>query len=250
MSASWVVITGASSGIGAEFARLFAADGHPVVLIARREDRLRELAATLAVESRIFVQDLSTPDAAEQVEQFLADEGIEPHVLVNNAGYGVRGTFLDEDRERQLAMIRLNVSTLVDLTYRLLPRCKGGIINVASLAAFQPGPYMAIYFATKAFVLHFSEAIREETGANVTAFCPGPVATEFGDVAGLGNPAAYGWWTLTVEKATKIGYRGFRRGKAIVIPGVIARISNFLNWLVPRAGVRKLVGTLQKPPGP
>jgi short-subunit dehydrogenase len=247
MSASWVVITGASSGIGAEFAKLFAADGHPIVLIARREDRLRELAKTLPVETRICVQDLSTPDAAERVEQFLVNEGVEPGVLVNNAGFGVRGRFLDEDRVRQLAMIQLNVATLVDLTYRLLPKCKGGVINVASLAAFQPGPYMAVYFATKAFVLHFSEAIREETGANVTAFCPGPVATEFGDVAGLGNPAAYSWWTLTAEKATKIGYRGFRKGRAIVIPGVIARISNTLNWLVPRAAVRKIVGTLQKP---
>ena len=138
MSASWVVITGASSGIGAEFAKLFAADGHPVVLIARREDRLREVAKSLPVESRICVQDLSSPDAAERVQQFLADEGIEPNVLVNNAGFGVRGRFLDEDRERQLAMIRLNVSTLVDLTHRLLPQCKGGVTMVAKPGGPRP----------------------------------------------------------------------------------------------------------------
>lgn len=247
MPSEWVVVTGASSGIGAEFARLFAADGHPVVLVARREDRLQQLATTLPTETRIAPFDLSQPDAAASLVAFLEAENIQPHILVNNAGFGLRGTFLDMDREQQLAMIRLNVSTIVDLTHRLLPQCKGGVINVASLAAFQPGPFMAVYFATKAFVLHFSEAVRVETGLPVTAFCPGPVDTEFGDVAGLGNPAAYSWWTLSAEKATAIGYRGFRRGKAVVIPGAIARISNFLNWLVPRAGVRRIIGAMQRP---
>ncbi|MHC4410957.1 MAG: SDR family NAD(P)-dependent oxidoreductase [Planctomycetota bacterium] len=248
----WVVITGASAGLGADFARLFAADGHPLVLIARRRERLEALAESLPTETRVLVQDLAHPQAAAKVTAYLEDQKISPDVLVNNAGFGLRGAFAQLDRERQLEMIRLNVSAAADLMRRLLPgmieRKSGGVLNVASLAGFQPGPNMAVYYATKAFLLHLSEGVAEEvrdSGVTVSAFCPGPVATEFSEVAGLGNPVAYGFWTMSSEKSARLGYRGFKRGKTIIVPGVVPKIANFLNWLVPRCWVRKIVGKMQ-----
>jgi short-subunit dehydrogenase len=248
----WVVITGASAGLGADFARLFAADGHPLVLVARRRERLEELAASLPTETRIFVQDLAQPQAAARVNAFLDEQGIEPEVLVNNAGFGLRGAFAELDRERQLEMVRLNALVATDLMRRLLPgmiaRGRGGVLNVASLAGFQPGPNMGVYYATKAYLLHLSEAVAEETrgtGVTVSAFCPGPVATEFSDVAGLGNPAAYGFWTMSSGKSARLGYRGFRRGRTVIVPGVVPRIARFLNWIVPRCWVRRIVGKMQ-----
>ena len=149
-------------------------------------------------------------------------------------------------------MIRLNVSAAADLMHRLLPamieRGSGGVLNVASLAAFQPGPNMGVYFATKAFLMHLSEAVAEEvrgTGVTISAFCPGPVATEFSEVAGLGNPMAYGFWTMSSPKAARIGYRGFLRGKAIVVPGVVPNLARLLNWITPRCWTRRIVGRMQ-----
>jgi len=248
----WVVVTGASSGLGADFARLFARDGHPVVLVARRRERLEALADELPTEARVLVQDLAAPQAAGRVESYLQGEGIEPEVLVNNAGFGVRGAFAKLDRERQLEMIRLNVEAATDLMRRLLPgmmeRGSGGVLNVASLAGFQPGPRMAAYYATKAYLVSLSEAVAEEVrglGVTVSAFCPGPVATEFGEVAGLGSPWAYGWWTMSSEKSARIGYRGFRRGKVIIVPGLVPKLARFLNWITPRPWVRKVVKRMQ-----
>jgi short-subunit dehydrogenase len=248
----WAVVTGASAGLGADFARLLAADGHRCVLVARREERLTALAEELPTESRVLVLDLARPDAAACVVDELGAAGIEADVLVNNAGFGLRGAFVEGDLDRQLEMIRLNVATATELMHRLLPgmlaRDRGGVLNVASLAAFQPGPHMAVYFATKAFLLHLSEAVAEETrgtGVTVSAFCPGPVETEFGDVAGLGNPAAYGFWTLDSPTAARIGYRGFLRGRTIVVPGLVPKIARCLNWLTPRPLVRRLVSKMQ-----
>lgn len=248
----WVVITGASSGLGADFARLFAADGHSIVLVARRRERLEELAEALPTKTRVFVQDLAQPQAPARVTAYLDEQGIVPDVLVNNAGFGLRGTFAELDRERQLEMVRLNALAATDLMRRLLPamieRDRGGVLNVASLAGFQPGPNMGVYFATKAYLLHLSEAVAEETrgtGVTVSAFCPGPVATEFGDVAGLGNPAAYGFWTMSSEKAARLGYRGFLRGRTVIVPGVVPKFARVLDWLMPRPWVRRVVGKMQ-----
>jgi len=248
----WAVITGASAGLGADFARLFAADGYSTVLVARRRERLEELARSLPTESRVLDLDLAAPGAAERLLGFLAEQGIEPEVLVNNAGFGLRGAFAELDRERQLEMIRLNAAAAAELMHRVLPgmvaRGRGGVLNVASLAGFQPGPNMGVYYATKAFLLHLSEAVAEETrgtGVTVSAFCPGPVKTEFSDVAGLGNPMAYGFWTMSSPKAARLGYRGFRRGRTVVVPGVVPKIARVLNWLTPRCWVRRLVGRMQ-----
>jgi hypothetical protein len=252
MEPRWVVITGASAGLGVDFARLFAADGHPLVLVARRRERLDALAESLPTETRVLVQDLAQPQAAARVTAHLEQEGIEPYAVVNNAGFGMRGKFVELDRERQLEMIQLNVTVLTDLTRRLLPgmiaRGAGGMLNVASLAAFQPGPNMSVYYATKAFVLHLTEGIAQETrglGVTVTAFCPGPVATEFGEVSGLGKPAAFNWWTMSSARAARIGYRGFLRGRTVIVPGVIPQLARFLNWITPRSWSRAVMEKIQ-----
>ncbi|MEM8884551.1 MAG: SDR family oxidoreductase [Planctomycetota bacterium] len=252
MSTQWAVITGASAGIGADFARLFAADGCPLVLVARRRERLEELAATLPVETRICAADLATAEGVAALIAFLDEQGIEPHHLVNNAGFGLRGAFAELDPTAMHDMIRLNVLALTDLTRRYLPamlaRGSGGVLNVASLAGFQPGPNMAVYYATKAFVLHMTEAIAQEIkgrGVTMNAFCPGPVATEFNDVAGLGKPAAFGFWTMSSPRAAQIGYRAYRKGKVLCVPGVVPPIARFLNWITPRPWSRALLARLQ-----
>jgi short-subunit dehydrogenase len=254
MAPGWVVITGASSGIGAEFARRFAEDGHPLVLIARRENRLHALAETLPVETRVLVQDLAVKDGPEHVEHFLNVQNIDPEIVVNSAGFGKLDDFLALDFELQLDMIRLNVVTTMELTYRLLPamvkRGSGGIINVASLAGLQAGPYMAVYYATKSFVLHLTEAVREEvagSGVTVTAFAPGPVITEFGDIAGTSASPLFRFGSMSVEAAVAAGYRGFRKGRAVVLPGFLPKVVNLLVRVSPRWLTRKVVKRLQTP---
>ena len=254
MSKGWVLITGASSGIGEEFARLFAADGHPLALIARRDAKLEKLSRELPVEVRFLPQDLCEPDAGEHVVHWLRVQEIEVDTLVNNAGFGRLGEFIHLDRQEQVDMVRLNAVTLMDLTRRLLPcmieRGHGGVLNVASLAGFQAGPYMATYYATKAFVLHFTEGVREEVlgkGVTVSAFCPGPVSTEFGDVAGSSASPLFRFGTMSCERATRIGYEGYRRGKAVIVPGIMPKVVTFLDRITPRAITRKIVKRLQLP---
>src|SRR5271166_4002120 len=184
------LITGASFGIGAEFARIFAREGYHLVLVARTADKLRQIASELekahGTRSLILATDLSDPGAAAYVLDQTMRASIQVDVLVNNAGFGQYGLFAENDLEECLRQIQLNVTTLTHLTRLYLPamieRKSGGILNVASAAAFQPGPLMAVYFATKAYVLHFSEALSNElngTGVTVTCLCPGPTATEF-----------------------------------------------------------------------
>ena len=254
MERGWVLITGASSGIGAEYARHFAADGHPLVLVARRENRLHALAESLPVETRVMVQDLSDPQAAEHIEHFLHVQNIELQTLVNNAGFGKLDGFESIDRKTQLAMLQVNVSALVDLTHRLLPgivACGGGgVINVASLAGLQAGPNMSVYYATKAFVLHFTEGLREELidkDVTISAFCPGPVATEFGDIAGASISPLFRFGTMSCERATRIGYDGYRRGLAVILPGFVPKLVSVLVRVTPRAWTRKIVKRLQIP---
>jgi short-subunit dehydrogenase len=251
-----VLVTGASAGIGVELARVFAREGHDLVLVARREERLRDLAAELGkehgIEARFLALDLTAEGAAERLVRFVQEEGVRVDWLVNNAGFGGFGRFAGQDLDRQRKMIGLNVDALVELTGRFLPamveRGTGGVMNVASTAAFQAGPLSAIYFATKAFVLSFTEALASETrgtGVRVSALCPGPVRTEFFEVAGF--PAGEKPGTMTAERVARTGYRGLMRGKVIVIPGVLNRIGAFLPRLLPRALVRRtLLGYLER----
>jgi hypothetical protein len=251
-----VLITGASSGIGRALADCFARDDYDVVLLARSEDDLQAAADTLAseygVETHVLPADLSAADAAATVDEALRERGLTIDVLVNNAGFGARGRFAELDAERQAAMIQVNVTALAQLTRHLLPgmleRGRGGVLNVASTAAFQPGPYMAVYYATKAFVLSFSEALTEETrgtGVTVTCLAPGPTNTAFADRADLGDAPLFDLGaTMTPEAVAKAGYRAFRKGGALEIPGVANKAGAAATRFVPRAVARKVAAAL------
>jgi hypothetical protein len=240
------LITGASAGIGAELARIFAAHGHELVLVARRADRLDALADEIAASGRprpiVLTADLTERNAAAMIAAKLASIGVEPVILVNNAGFGLVGKAASLDRDQQLAMIDLNVRLLTDLSLGFLDsliRHRGGILNVASVAAFMPGPGMAVYYASKAFVLSFSEALREELsgrGVKVTALCPGPVPTEFQARAGLREDRAQNvLLSLSARRVAHIGYDGFMRGKRVVIPGAGNKIAVMLARVIPDA---------------
>jgi short-subunit dehydrogenase len=230
-SGSTCVITGASSGIGTEFARQLAARGHGVFLVARREERLQELAAELArdhgVRAEVAGCDLDDPAAVEALPGRVAERGLEVEVLVNNAGFTTVGD-VHLNPDRQLGMIHVNIEALVALTTAWLPgmteRGRGAVINVASVAGFQPIPVQAVYAATKAFVLSFSEAVSAElrgTGVTMTALCPGPVATEFVAAGGFKNesPGPSFIWS-TPEDVAKAAINGADKGKRVVIPGL------------------------------
>jgi short-subunit dehydrogenase len=223
---STALITGASSGIGADLARLFAKDGYELVLVARSEGKLQALARELGVKTTVIAADLAKPNAASDVVARLG--GIEIDALVNNAGVGVAGPFLETDLQAELDMIHVNVVALTQLTKLLLPpmvkRGRGRILNVASTAAFQPGPLMAVYYATKAYVLSFSEAIADElrkTGVTVTALCPGPTATGFAAAANVGETRLFTLMPpMSSAKVARAGYEAMKRGKRVVIPGL------------------------------
>lgn len=255
MAKEIVLITGATAGIGLELARCFARGGSDLVLVARREERLREIADGLSrehgVNCREIVEDLGDAAGAERLVERLERDGIAIDVLVNNAGAGTLGKFVEQSLDTQLGPIQLNVASLVELTHRLLPgmreRRRGGILNVASTAAFQPGPNMAVYYATKAFVLCFSEGLREElrgSGVRVSCLCPGPTRTEFAGKAGMTHLAIFRKGAMPADAVARAGYDGFRRGKTIVVPGLRNKIGVFAVRLFPRSWVRKLVGRL------
>src|SRR5208282_1661092 len=239
------LITGASAGIGAELARVFAAHGHELVLVARREDRLAALAAEIAATGRtrptVLAIDLTQRDAVARIAAELTSRGLEPAIVVNDAGFGLAGSATVLSRDEQLAMIDLNVRALTELSLAFvdsLARHRGGILNVASVAAFLPGPGMAVYYATKAYVLSFTEALHRELssrGVKVTALCPGPVPSEFQARAGLRLDRAQRRLSLPADRVAQIGYRGFMRGKRVVIAGVGNRIAVFLVRLLPNA---------------
>lgn len=248
------LITGASVGIGRELARLFARDGYDLILVARDEVRLNEAAqecrSLSGRDAHVLVADLARPHAAREILERVQAAGWSVNVLVNNAGFGLGGTFAELPLDRQLDMIQVNVTALVELTHLFLPVIRtaggGGVLNVASTAAFQPGPWMAIYYATKAFVLSFSEALAEElsdAGLTVTALCPGPTSTEFQKRAGLSNARMFETTSLVVASAASVaraGYEGFRRGRRVVVPGVI----NKIHTQSVRFGSRRLVAKL------
>ena len=255
MTAPVALITGASAGLGADFARQLAAKGRRLVLVARRKDRLEALATALG-NARAVEADLSLPDATEKLMADLVAHGEHVDLLVNNAGFGLTGRFVQLDGKRQRQMIDLNCGALVELAHAVLPgmieRKSGAILNVASTAAFQPGPGMAVYFATKAFVLSFSEALHEEVGTQgviVSALCPGPTATEFGEVAGFNpaGPAARKFVELAADSASvvKAGLDGIERGRAIVIPGLMNKSTAQAHRFFPRSWVRKAAGSIK-----
>jgi short-subunit dehydrogenase len=247
-----VLITGASSGIGLELARCFAADGSRLILVARNRDALEKLAAELQsknkVETVILPADLSLPEAPKQLFDSLAAQKISVDVLVNNAGFGLHGTFLEMPLPRQLEIIKVNVNALVELTGLFLPemvqRRAGGILNVGSVAGFVPGPNLAIYYASKAFVQSFSEALAEEladTGVSVTVLCPGPTETNFGNVARGSKVRVAQSKKMTAEEVARAGYRDFRSKKVICVPGLQNKALIMLAKVSPRSAVRRLV---------
>jgi hypothetical protein len=252
------LITGASSGIGKALANQFAQDGYQLVLAARGVAKMQSLADELQRQFKVSVTvigaDLETHDGAARLHADIKARGIVLSALVNNAGYGAFGEFKDSALVSAVAMMQLNMNTVVVLTKLFLPdllATRGKILNTASTAAFQPGPYMAVYYATKSFVLSFSEAIAcelEDTGVTVTALCPGPTASGFQDKAELGNSALIKGKKLpTSEEVAALGYRAMQRGQRVYIPG-------FVNWAMaqsmrftPRNLATKVVKILTKP---
>ena len=249
------LITGASAGIGTELARVFAANGHRIVLVARRADRLTTLAAEIAAAGGtvpiVIPCDLEQPDAGDQIAAVLAAEGVEVEFVVNNAGFGLFGHAIELDRAAQLAMIAVNIHAMTDLSLRFsdsLIRHRGGILNVASIASFLPGPGMAVYYASKAYVLSFSEALRRELaprGVRVTALCPGPVPSEFQARAGFLPGFDSAILNVSASDVAQAGYRGLMANKRAVLPGLGIKIVPFLLRLFPRGFILAAVGRLQ-----
>jgi short-subunit dehydrogenase len=249
------LITGASAGIGAAFARVFAEHDHEVVLVARRQAQLEAVAQAIAANGwrrpHIVAIDLVLSGSTDQLAEQLVLRGLEPAIVVNCAGYGLRGPAAELDHTQQLSMIDLNVRILTDLSLRFIDSVKrhsGGIVNVASVAAFFPGPGMAVYYATKAYVLSFSEALSQELasrGVRVTVVCPGPVPTEFHARAGIDESLLPRRLTRTAERVAREGYEGFLRGRRIVITGGANKLVITLSRLLPRALVLRLAQTYQ-----
>ena len=249
------LITGASAGIGAELARIFASHGHRVALVARRADRLGKLADEIAAAGGtapiVISCDLAQADAGDRIAAALAAEAVEVEYLVNNAGYGLFGRAIDRDRAEQLGIIGVNIRALTDLSLRFadqLVRHRGGILNVGSIAGFLPGPGMAVYYASKAYVLSFSEALRQELaplGVRVTALCPGPVLSEFQARAGFLPGFDSAILNVSAEDVAKAGYRGLMANKRAVLPGLGIKVVPFLLRLFPRGFILAAVGRFQ-----
>jgi short-subunit dehydrogenase len=255
MARETVLITGASSGIGLELAKLFAADNSNLVLVARREESLNQLATELRekhdVEVQVVAKDLADVAAVAGIYDTLDSNGTQIDVVVNNAGFGAVGQIAELDTKQQVNMVQVNVTALTYLTRLFLPdileQGRGGIFNVASTAAFQAGPGMGVYYATKAYVLSLTEALYEElsgTDINVTCLAPGPTETGFGADSGIDSSLLFKFGVKDAKKVAKEGYAGFRRGKAIVIPGLKNKLGAFGVRLGPHWLVRKIVKRL------
>lgn len=250
-----VVITGASSGIGAALAHEFAAHGHELVLIARREQALNgvadAIAAKAATQPTVLRLDVGRIDTARDISEALGQRGLEPEIVVNNAGFGLVGPADKLDRQRQLAMIDVNVRALTELSLAFLEsieRRKGGLLNVASVASFMPGPGMAVYYATKAYVLSFSEALHQELkprGVRVTALCPGPVPTEFQSRAGMEGFRIPAFLSVPAEAVAREAYEGLKQGRRIVAPGWASKAAPVLARILPRAALLKMIQATQ-----
>jgi short-subunit dehydrogenase len=251
------LVTGASGGIGAELARSMAADGWNLVLVARGEENLRELADELErahdTKSVVLAADLEQPAARERLAAELRSRGVEVEALVNNAGFGALAPFVEMPLETALAMLAVNVTALTQLTRLFLPamvaRRRGYILNVASTAAFQPGPWMAVYYASKAYVLSFSEAIAHElrkTGVRVTALCPGATATGFASTAGSARSRLFQLARpMSAPEVARFGYRAMLRGKRVAIPGLRNKILAQGVRISPRRLATAIAGAMQ-----
>jgi uncharacterized protein len=253
------LITGASSGLGLDFAKLFARDGHSLVLAARRRDRLEKLASELKAESPgihvdVIEIDLGRPGAGQELFQKVKERGIEIDFLVNNAGVGSGGTFTELAVQSELQMVDLNVRTLLELTHLFLPemvrRGSGRILNVGSTAGFQPGPYMSTYYATKAFVNSLSEALHEElrgTGVTCTVLAPGATATEFAKGAGVEKNGLFkGPNVGAAAEVARYGYEAMLAGRAVAIPGAVNKILVQALRVSPRFMTRKIAARLNR----
>ena len=249
------LLSGASAGIGRVTAQMLAAEGCRLALVARKRDALEALAAELRkahkIQAQVITADLAHPEAPPCLLAHLQSAGLKVDVLVNNAGFGVQGRFVELPLGRQLEMLQVNITSLTHLTGLLLPgmieRHRGGILNVASTAAFQPGPGMAVYYATKAYVLSFSDALAEElagTGVSVTAVCPGPTATNFGTAANMRTLGMVKRVSMSAEAVAQLGHRAFRRRRVVAVTGLRNQVPAFLVRLVPRALVRKITKRL------
>lgn len=249
------LVTGASSGFGALYARRFAEDGIDVVLVARRRDRLEALAGELeGVTSHVIAADLSRLDEVDGLIARLAERGTTIDYLVNNAGFGTSGPFVELDADRERDQIQVNVAALSRLTRALLPgmveRGFGRVLNVSSTAGFQPGPNMATYYATKGFVLNFSEAIAYElrgTGVTVTAHCPGAAATEFPEVSGNGKSNLFVAGVARADDVVRHGYAAMHAGKVIAVPGVLNWLGTVVVGYGPRWLVRRILAFINAP---
>jgi uncharacterized protein len=249
------LITGASAGIGAELARVFASKGHRLALVARRADRLTALAAEIGASGgaapMVIPCDLEQPDACDQVAAVLTAAGVEVEYVVNNAGFGLFGTAAELNRAEQLGMIAVNIRALTDLSLRFadqLIRHRGGILNLGSIAGFLPGPGMAVYYASKAYVLSFTEALRGELGprgVRVTALCPGPVPSEFQNRAGFAPGFDSAVLNVSAANVALAGYQGLMANKRAVLPGLGIKIVPVLLRLFPRGFILAAVARFQ-----
>jgi uncharacterized protein len=249
------LITGASAGIGAALARVFARNGHELVLVARREQRLsslaQEISATGAKRPHVLALDLQTAGAAKKIAAELRSRGLEPQYVVNNAGFGLLGSAAELDRAEQLAMIDLNVRALTELSLAFIDsigRHQGGILNVGSVAGFLPGPGMAVYYASKAFVLSFTEALHQEIasrGIRVTALCPGPVPTEFQARAGIKRTVGAGLLNVSADDVAAAGYAALMEGRRVLVPGLGNKLVTILPRILPRGFFLRAIARFQ-----
>ena len=250
------LVTGASAGIGLALARIFARHGHELALVARREEKLNaladEIASTGVRRPIVIAADLLKPGALHLIGERLAAQGAEPQFVVNNAGFGLVGLASARDRDEQLQMIDLNVRVLTELSLAFIDsvaRHRGGLLNVGSMAGFLPGPGMAVYYATKAYVLSFTEALHSELkprGIRVAVLCPGPVPTEFGERAGLSKRSMQGPLAQSAEYVAEAGYRGLMEGRRTIVPGAINKLITFFIRIIPRRLVLAFVDYRQR----
>lgn len=256
---NYTLITGASSGIGKSLTYLFAKDGKNLILVSRSKDELDKLASELkseyCIDTIVIAQDLAESDAVKRVYSLVKESGIHVENLVNNAGFGIYGEFSETPIDVEIDMINVNVSALTELTKLFLQDMKelnsGRIMNVASTAAFQPGPLMSVYYASKAYVLSFSEALANElrnTGITVTVLCPGPTDTGFMDRANLHESKLFSGKlkTTPVQYVAEVGYKGMLSGKTIVVPGLSNKILTKATRFAPRKLVTSIVRNIQE----
>jgi short-subunit dehydrogenase len=253
------LVTGASTGIGVDLAECFARDGYDLILVARSEEALQRVAAEIAsrhgVQAYVFARDLGAQGGGAALAAAIAERGLNVDVVVNNAGYGHAGALTSSDLATQLGMIDLNVRALVELTYlywdRMIANGRGGVLNVASTAAFQPGPLMANYYASKAYVLSFSEALWEEargTGVHVTCLCPGPTASNFRERAGTGKTRlARASKVMASAPVARAGYEAWKRNQRVIVTGARNAFQAGLVKYIPRATLLRMVRNIQSP---